>query len=127
MPVGILSKVLGTISPNSFQMPKHASVSAYCFSTPYWLNFAVAFPLPLSTPCSDGARLQPGIWWKKGSFLRFWISCFCKLPGVGVGWLQHSPLSRTGLTTLMWPCFAPLLCPAMRLFLQCMTFDVPLQ
>lgn len=96
----------------------------FCLSTLYWPNFAVAFILSHSTPCSDGAWFQPGIWWKKGSFLLFCISCFCRLPGEGVGWLHHSPLSRTGLTTLMWPCSAPLLCPAMGVFLHCVVWHL---
>lgn len=88
------------------------------------LTLLCAFILFLSTPCSDGAWLQPGIWLKKGSFLLFWISCFGRLPGEGVGWLHHSPLSRTGLTTLMWPCSAPLLCPTMGLFLHCVVWHL---
>lgn len=113
-----------TSTPNSLQIPIDVASFRFCFSTPYQLPFAVPFLLSPATPRSDGARLQLGIWWKKGSFLLFWISCFCRLPGEGVGWLHHSPLSRTGLTTLMWPRFTPLSC--LTLSALCgVTFDVP--
>lgn len=107
-----------------FQIPLKCQ-SMYCcihFVSVFLLcvGFTMLWPFfSRSTPCSDGARFQPGIWWKKGSFLLFWISCFCRLPGEGVGWLHHSPPSRTGLTTLMWPRSASLLSLAMGLFLHC--------
>lgn len=95
----------------------HICLCILFLSILHWPHIAVAFLLCLPKPCSSsGARLQPGIWWKKGSFLLFWISCFCRLPGEGVGWLH-----RTGLTTLMWPCSTPLLSHIMGLFLHLMS------
>lgn len=88
MTMVISTRPISTSSPNSLQTPIDVSVSAFCFclSTLYWPPFAVPFLSPPPAPCSDGTRLQSGIWWKKGSFLLFWISCFCRLPGEGVGW-----------------------------------------
>lgn len=108
-----------------FKCQKHA------FSTPFQLWMAsLRFSFPLLYTLHGGARLRAGIWWKKGSFLLFWISCFCRLLREGVGWPQHSPLSRTGLTTLVWPCCALLLRSALLCYgtlstQRGMTFDVP--
>lgn len=87
-----------------FNCQKHA------FSTPFQLwTASLRFSFPPFYTLHGGARLQAGIWWKKGSFLPFWISYFCRLLREGVGWPQRPPLSRTGLTTLIWPCSALLL------------------
>lgn len=88
-------------------------------------RFCVGLTLlwPFFSPSLCPALLVPGYRQvsgrRKDLFCLFWISCFCWLPREGVGWLHHSPLSTTDLTTLMWPRSASLLCPAKGLFLHC--------
>lgn len=94
-------------------------------------SIGLTLPWPFFSPSLRPVLMVPGYRQvsgrRKDLFCCFWISCFCTLPGEGVGWLHRSPSSTTGLTTLMWPRSAPLLSSAVGLFLTLcgMTFDVP--
>jgi len=116
------AKFFPTGSLNYFQMPKHRSLSAFCFRlctlcigfTLLWLFFS---PSRCPVPMVPGYRQVSGR--RKDLFCCFQPPVSVGSHGEGVGWLHHSPLSRTGLTTLMWPRSAPLLCSAMGLSLCC--------
>lgn len=113
-------KMLSAVFPNSFQMPKHISASAFCFF-PFHTGLTLPWPF-FSAFLNPVLVLVPGYSQVSGGRkdLFSYFESPVSVGSQGKGW-GGSTTHRTGLTTLMWSCSTPLLSHIMGLFLHLMS------
>lgn len=116
-PQKFLVRLFSTASPNSCQMQKRVSV--FAFVSVFLFRVGLILLCPLFSPSLHSVLMVPGYSQVSGE-RKDLFCCFgspVSLGSQGTGWgssTTHLCLGQVWL--LMWPCSAPLLCPAIWVF-----------